>query len=159
MALSVDGALTLVEVTGGGLGCVMASIDGGTVAWFSLIFNPFFTVFSIPLFRQRPSVLPSFRPTFRPSVLPSPLWPSEPQVCSLRPYFGPLSPQISPFRPQFSPEEPKSALHTSYLPSRPKIRPPDLKPALQVLNQLFRPKIFPPGLKPAPQASILLFWT
>ena len=72
---------------------------------------------------------------FKMIVLPSPPpWLSEPQVCSLRPDFGPLSPQISPFRPQFSPRELKSALHTSYLPSRPKISPPDLKSALQASN-------------------------
>ena len=63
-----------------------------------------------------PSILPSVVPLFRPSFHPPP-WPSEPQVCSLRPDFGPLSPQISPFWPQFSPWHLKSALQSSNLPS------------------------------------------
>ena len=43
---------------------------------------------------RRPSILLSVCPP-----IPPPPWPSKPQVCSLRPDFGPLSPQISPFRP------------------------------------------------------------
>ena len=94
-----------------------------------------------------PSVLLSVCLSFCP-----PLWPWKPQLCSLRPDFGPLSPWISPLRPQFSLWELISALQTSYLPSRPQpfrpqIRPPGLKSTLQASNLSSRPKTFFPNLK------------
>ena len=93
------------------------------------------------------SICSSVRLSICPSFHPSPLWPSGPQISTLRPDFGLLSPQMSPLRPELSPQDLKSALQTSNLPSKPRISPPSLKSALQASNLLFMPQIGPPGLK------------